>query len=215
MIQTPQCRPGGLSRVRGQGITLIELMISLVIGLIVLGAVIALFVAFNKSSLDLHRAIRLEQEIRTTVDFMARDIRRIGHVQGLYAHIGTPDFCDAGYFDCELTPPASTFNASGSRLEYRYDANGDGLAEAYAFDLDAGQLIYEINGTGWPLNDLVTTRYTSLQFNETTRDVALSDGAQLRIRQITIAVTAEIPGDPSITRRIVETVRIRNDEFVR
>lgn len=214
-IPVSPCWRGRQRQVRG--LTLIELMIGLVIGMIVLGAVIALFIAFNKSSFDLHRSIRLEQDVRAAVDFIARDLRRAGHVHGAQNRIGQAGFCDAGYFDCSVDPPAAIFEVDGSEIRYGYDSTGDGVVERYGFELVDGALLYTVgdDASGWPLHDPAAVRFTELVFEDDARFVALSGTAGINIREIKISVTAQVATDPAVTRTVVETVRIRNNEFVR
>ena len=67
-------RTPGSTRVRG--FSLIELMVALVVGLIVIGAVLALIVAIMKSNRETLQATRLNQELRATMAVVAADIRR-------------------------------------------------------------------------------------------------------------------------------------------
>src|SRR5664279_3838021 len=71
-----------------RGFTLIELMISIVIGLIILAAVLGMFVSMIKSDSDNLKAIRLNHELRAAMSLITRDIRRAG-VDGLSATRGT------------------------------------------------------------------------------------------------------------------------------
>ena len=61
-----------------RGFTLIELMISIVIGLIILTAVIGMFVTMIKADNDYLKSIRLNQELRSSMSLITRNIRRAG-----------------------------------------------------------------------------------------------------------------------------------------
>lgn len=65
-------------RGRQIGLTLIELMIGIVVGSIVLGAVIAVYASTIRGSNTALRTARLNQELRSTMDLMVREIRRAG-----------------------------------------------------------------------------------------------------------------------------------------
>lgn len=58
------------------GFSLVELMVALVVGLIVIGAVLALIAAIMKSNRETLQATRLNQELRATMAVIAGDLRR-------------------------------------------------------------------------------------------------------------------------------------------
>jgi prepilin-type N-terminal cleavage/methylation domain-containing protein len=63
-------------RARTQGFSLVELMVALVVGLIVVGAVLALVVSIMKSNRQTLQSTRLNQELRATMAVIANDLRR-------------------------------------------------------------------------------------------------------------------------------------------
>ena len=63
------------------GFSLIELMVSLVAGMIVAGAVLAFTVSTVQSSAEYVTATRLTQDLRSTIDFVSRELRRAGYDQ--------------------------------------------------------------------------------------------------------------------------------------
>jgi prepilin peptidase dependent protein B len=64
------------------GFTLVELMVGIVVGLIVIGGAIAVFVTTLVGSTNTIREARLNQEMRVAMDFMVEDIRRAGFWSG-------------------------------------------------------------------------------------------------------------------------------------
>lgn len=66
------------SRPRSAGFSLVELMVSLVAGLIVSGAVLTFTVVSLRSSSEFVSATRLTQELRAAMDFTGRELRRAG-----------------------------------------------------------------------------------------------------------------------------------------
>jgi prepilin-type N-terminal cleavage/methylation domain-containing protein len=65
---------------RAAGFSLVELMVAMVIGLIVIGAVIALVLSMMRANNQTIGATRLTQELRATAALMANDLRRAGGV---------------------------------------------------------------------------------------------------------------------------------------
>ena len=60
------------------GLTLIELMISIVIGLFLVGGVLSIFVSTNQTSKLNDNLMRVQENARSAFDLMARDIREAG-----------------------------------------------------------------------------------------------------------------------------------------
>lgn len=70
-----------LNIVRKQlGVTLVELLIGMLLGLLVAGAGMGLFLTSLKGQTDNIRLSRLNQDMRALMDIMVRDIRRAGFV---------------------------------------------------------------------------------------------------------------------------------------
>ena len=70
------------------GVTLVELMIAMVVGLMVIGAAIALVVSLMKSNNDSIRSIRLSQEMRAMADIATMEIRRARSLVDPLANVG-------------------------------------------------------------------------------------------------------------------------------
>ena len=63
---------------RQRGLTLIELMVSLVLGLVLIGGVLNIFVSNRETFRVTENLTRMQENARTGFDFMARDIREAG-----------------------------------------------------------------------------------------------------------------------------------------
>jgi Tfp pilus assembly protein PilW len=63
-------------RARAGGFSLVELMVALVVGLFVVGAVLALVLAIMKSNRQTLQSTRLNQELRATMGVVINDLRR-------------------------------------------------------------------------------------------------------------------------------------------
>lgn len=60
------------------GLTLVELMISIVIGLVLVGGVLSIFVSTNQTARLNDNLMRVQENVRNAFDVMARDIREAG-----------------------------------------------------------------------------------------------------------------------------------------
>jgi len=202
------------------GLTLIELMIAMVIGLIVTAAVIGLFVSVFASTNANLNEIRLNQELRAVMSLMTRDIRRTGY-NGTSATNST-----VNPFSSEASPASANdtkLAIAGSTVNFSYDADGDGV-------LDNGEVFgYRLSGTevqfcqsagttfatcAWSaLTDSSIVGVTALSFIENTVVENAGTTAETDVRQITIVLIGQWVNDTAFTRTITETVKLRNEHF--
>ena len=131
-----------------QGFSLVELMVSLVAGLIVIGAVGAFTVSSLQSNAEYIQATRLTQELRNTMDFASRELRRAGYdekaIELLLKTVTIPSpfvpiFAPNAYL-CYGTNPAATPTPStvtcGASVAFR--GSLDNTCIIYAYDRGAG-----------------------------------------------------------------------------
>jgi type IV pilus assembly protein PilW len=108
------------------GFTLIEIMIALLLGLIVLGATINIYVTTVGSSASLIKSTRLNHDLESVMTLMINDIKRSGYWGGatIGANSGVNPFTAA-------TPPGATTDIQipvNTCILYSYDADTDGPA---------------------------------------------------------------------------------------
>jgi prepilin-type N-terminal cleavage/methylation domain-containing protein len=116
-------------RITSRGFSLIELMIALAIGLVVVGAVLAFTLSSVTTNSEYIQSTRLSQELRNSMDFVSRELRRAGYDQNNAVYTAR---------STATSPVISPFG----RIFATTDANGDGTANdscvIYAYDRDAG-----------------------------------------------------------------------------
>lgn len=95
-----------LMGLRQAGFSLVELMVALVAGLIVSGAVIAFIGATIEANNETLRAVRLSQELRSLAEVISREVKRARSVADPFQNIGSG--CDANG-----TTAATTDDCSG------------------------------------------------------------------------------------------------------
>ncbi len=177
------------------GFSLVEMMISITVGLVVLAGVMTMFVHNVKAGGDAMKMARLNQELQAVMSIMTRDIRRAGYWGNASSAIGSatpntnPFTLDApGNYAGELTNTCITFS---------YDMDGDGnvdvgssgtspannASERLGFRLRSGAVEAREGGAsctdgGWEdLTDTVNTEITGLTFTPTTKSVDLDGPA--------------------------------------
>ncbi|MDP3877247.1 MAG: prepilin-type N-terminal cleavage/methylation domain-containing protein [Methylobacter sp.] len=120
------------------GVTLIEIMISLLIGLIVISATIGIYVTAIRGSTDTLRSARLNYDLDSAMQLMMNDIRRAGYWGGAVAGANS----QINPFTAATTnAQILTVNTTNDCILYTYDANGSGVLTPAVFtdDVDANE----------------------------------------------------------------------------
>ena len=167
------------------GFTLVELMVSMAIGLAVLAAIAGTFTAQTRQNSAEEQIGQMQQNVRGALDLMIREIQMAGYKPA------------GGSFNGIQTSTATTL-----RIKLDLDSSGvetDGTTDdiSYSFDSSTGLITRTLNNTssGATLADNVTAfSFTYLDANgsSTTTNTA--------VRRITISITARTDKpDPSYT----------------
>lgn len=206
------------------GFTLVELLVSVLIGLIILGAVLGIFVSMIKSDNENLKSIRLNQELRAAMSLMTRDIRRAGANRNAATNAATlpptNPFSSTSTANTATTATRLVISGGGNTISYSYDEASDGTTELYGFRLNTTTDTERVEqckgstsvsagcGTWQPVTDESLVRITGLTFTDTT-----VVEAGINVRQIRISLSGVLRRDTTVSRTITETVKIRNDEF--
>lgn len=186
------------------GFSLVELMVACALGLVVIGAVIALVLSIIRSNNQTIQTTRLTQELRATAAVIAADIKRARGVNDplTAAKQGNP-FATIS-LDGVANPADGTV---GSCLSYGYDgASGGGF---HVIRLDNGKVsLGEANSAAAASCTLAGQRLSSGQVTINTLSFTVTG------RQVTINLTGSLQsGDPavaSIRRSLSQTVFVRS-----
>jgi prepilin peptidase dependent protein B len=132
---------------RQKGITLIELLVSMLLGIVVVGGVTTAYVAISSSASNTLTQNKLTQQLASIMTLMTRDVRRAG-----FRGNQTPaDLLD---------PTTNVFNlANDTALEVHSAGNvqlavngGAGPCVLYAYDLDEDGVLDNVEISGFRLN---------------------------------------------------------------
>lgn len=183
------------------GMTLIEMMIAMLIGLLVTGAVIAIFISNVKSSSENIKMIHLNQELRTVMGFMSDEIKRSGY---------SADATVASFIDYFNT-------ATANCVLYSYDVNGDGVQttnEKFGFRLNGNTIQWGSNvvcGANANWQNLTSPNIANITvFSIVPTDLP---AGTIIIKQLVITMTGVTTLNPgTASRTITETIRVRNED---
>jgi len=214
--------PLGADRRRGaRGVSLVELMVGVAVGLVVTAFATTMVTAQLKDQRQLTLQVQLQQDLRAVADLVARDLRRAGSwaeaAQQLPA-LGAqrnPHVETAG-----LVPGQPV-----SQVRYTYQALADEGHAGTGIKLEAG-VVKLLLGRAWqPLNDPAVLRVTDLQLTLHTQDQPLNsycprpcppeaaDCPVLQRRWVSLRVSGEATSDPRIQRTLATTVQLPNDHL--
>jgi len=205
-----------------RGLSMIELMIGLLIGLFIAAVGSTLFVGQLRTSRVLLNEARLAQDLRTAVDLITRDLRRSGYFGG------AADTSLANPY-AAVVPGSAASDAVGVR--YSMDASeNDGVDgnEQFGFRLRAGVIELQLGAGNWQAltdaNTLTITRFDITPDLQTIslaafcpRACAAGDAAcppHQQVLSYSVDVSARLVGDAAVNRSLRSTVRLRNDALV-
>jgi type IV pilus assembly protein PilW len=190
-----------------KGLTLIELMIAMVIGLLVVGVTITLFVTNVRSATENARMTRLNQELRMTMGFISDELKRAGYS----ADPANSDFI-------------SEFRAVTNCIRYAYDENGNGIREVterFGFELDTSTIRWgrsvttnDCSDGNWEsITNANTSTITAFTVTTPEADTAITTPSGLDILQFDVVITGQIDlNSGTASRTISETIRVRNED---
>ena len=210
-----------------KGFSLIELMISLTIGLVVIAGIISLFSNSVKSSANIVADAKLNEDLSSILDFISREVKRAGYDGSASSNANT----NFGIDDSEST---------SSCLIYTYDMNGNGTVdsnEKNGIRLNSGSVLFKQNTTkcssisNGAINDPNTIFISALTFTSNKLCInvnknndcnpssasysAPSAGDQLVWRrEVTISLSGYFTKNSGYVRTVSNTVQVGNDILV-
>lgn len=199
---------------RQQGLSLIELMITISLGLLLMAALTTVFsntLGVNSRSLQLSQ---LQEESTAVMELMVSDLRRTGYRGDSAELLIDPDNASTDFND-SIVVSEYAGEAANSCIEFRYDENQDGTfngaPEAFGYRIREGQVqrrqsAAACNSGGWQtLTSADMVQVDSLQFLLTERMLV-----DVNEQIVTIEMSVSVPSDNTLTREFSTEVVIRN-----
>lgn len=201
-------------RLQQQGLSLIELMITMALGLLMMAALTSVFantIGVNSRSLQLSQ---LQEESTAVLELMVSDLRRAGFRANAHLLVVAPATANTEFND-SLVISNHPDEALLSCVLFRYDANQngsfDGTAELFGYRLRSGQIqrrqdAADCASSGWQAltsADMVAVEALSFTLTERTTGALLE-------QIVTVALTTANPADETLQRELATEVVIRN-----
>ncbi|MGL5226377.1 MAG: PilW family protein [Aeromonas sp.] len=215
-------------RLNAKGFSLVELMVAMVAGLLLVAAVSSLFVTILRANSTAMKVSRLNQELQSITDMMARDIQRAGYD----ASAATATRLVSG-----ATPSAFYFNGStdlldetppGSKLyrciRVRYDNDANGVLDNPDASSSSSQnesRVYSYSSEGVKLATGASAACDSGSFLSTDNTIEITEltyslqpSSQVSgARAITLNISGRDKGNTALTLNLQRDIKLRNDGY--
>jgi prepilin peptidase dependent protein B len=210
---------------RQRGLSLVELMVGIAVGLFVVAAASMLAVTQLNENRRLLLETQVQQDLRAAMDIVTRELRRSGHWQAAQTGVWTPvDGATANpYTEVALAgdPPAEvTFGY----MRRPGEAGRVGDPTYFGFKWEGGVLKTRLAAGGWQeLTDPATLRITAFTITAVDTEPQVvacprlcADNTddcwpRVRVREYEVDVTGQAVFDAAVQRSLRSTVRLRND----
>jgi prepilin peptidase dependent protein B len=207
-------------RARQMGLSLVETMVGLTVGLFIVGGALKLFVDNLDSNRRLLVETRVNQDLRAAADLIARDLRRAGYwvsaASGVWQSAASA-----------VTPNPRATITTGGEIVYEYDKDSTEVYNA-GFRLLDGKIQLRTAASTWQdVTDPSAMTVTQLGVTPVSRIIDLLPRCEvttcpagsttcpptLTIRQFNLTLQGRAVTDARVVRQIEETIRVRNDQF--
>lgn len=206
----------GNNRHRQRGISLIETLVAMALGLLVLTGLLQLIHQLVEGNTTTIKVTRLAQDTRTVMDIIIQDLRRAGSFPEATRDLGDPnrflqDQPAAPLIDGEPIQSGK----SGSSISYAYsDADGKLTQAKFLLDTKSGTVQMHTGTASAPetITDAAFMTVSMLTFTPTS--VTTQAGAlRSQLSVIEVRINARLKLDPSTERQLVDRVVLRNETF--
>jgi prepilin peptidase dependent protein B len=214
---------------RQHGLSLVELMVGLTIGLFVVAATLGVSAINLRENRKLLLEARLTQDLRTASDLITRDLRHAGYWAAAEQGVAVTAAAVTANPYAAMWPASDSsdtisFNYSREAVENNAVDSNDQIG----YRLRAGVVEVHVGSGGWQaLTDSATFNVTEFGITSKVESIDLSgfcsracpsgnSGCLPRqeVRTLVVALGGHLVGDASVSRRLLSDVRVRNDTLV-
>jgi prepilin peptidase dependent protein B len=222
------------------GVSLIELMVGMAVGLVIVGGAVLLFTSNVVNGRKILVETRVNQNLRSAADLIVRDLRRAGYwanaINGVIATgTGTATMANA------YRPVSATCGVANSQITYGYATDSNNAldtAEQFGFRLNNGAIEMKVDGapTWQPVTDADVMTVTKFQCTETKTAIAAGSACSrgcnttpptspaapttacpnppaITVTRYEIVMEATARSDAAVKRTLKESVLLRNDQL--
>jgi type IV pilus assembly protein PilW len=226
-------RKGHRPAARQRGLSVIELLVGVAVGLFLVTGAISLFFTNMSTSRRTLADARVEQDLRVIGDLITRDLRRAGYwgnsINGTIA-VGTGSATTPNPYSAA----SATASTSSGQVTYEFsrDATENDTLDAnesfgFRFNSTNGTMEMQTSSGTWqPLNDPNFVRITSFSLTDnspstislgyrcpTTCSAGTPNCPTVAVRRYDMVINAQSALDSTVVRSLETRVRLRNDQM--
>lgn len=201
------------SRRTEQGISLLETLIAMALGLMVMAGILQFVSRLVEGNTTTLKVTRLEQDVRTLMDIMLHDVRRSGSFPEAAFDLGEPiNFVQNQPAAPMIDGQPLRDGQSGSSITYAYrESDGKLVSGRFAHEAKAGTVLMHTGTASAPetISDPAFMTVTQLEFHAS---LAQASAGHLTIAMpaIQIRIVGRLKSDPSIERVLIDRITWRN-----
>ncbi|MDP5293028.1 prepilin-type N-terminal cleavage/methylation domain-containing protein [Oceanimonas sp. CHS3-5] len=211
---------------RQQGMTLVEMLVSLVAGLLVVAGALSLFSSVIVSGNTTLMLSRLNQDVQSATDIMVRDIQRAGYhpsaAQGMNGDASAASAAEALVFSTTSDLHTSTGASAPDCIRVKYQDDGESpvatVVRVYSYDSSSKRLevkndasvsasLSTLCGTG---NALMAEQEISV---DDLRFELVSGSSATGMRTIRLSLSASHVNRPALSVSLQREIKLRNDGY--
>jgi type IV pilus assembly protein PilW len=221
-----------------RGMTLVELMVGLAVGMIVVAGAVVMATSQIGDHKRLVLETQVQQDLRAAADMMLRDIRRAGAWASASSSVWAPSNTapiNNPYAGMQVLANGAVTAAKGDEVVYAYaDSKLNHAApavlpldaEQHGFRLRNNRLEYRLGGSYQPLTDPAVLEVKEFLVTLNSQAVQLPDYCQLpcnglancppslQVHDVQITIRGVAAHDAEVDRTVSLRARVRNDEVV-
>lgn len=210
---------------RQRGLSIVEVLVGIAVGLILITGVLSLFATNLTNSRRLLTEARVNQDLRVAADLIARDLRRAAYWQN--AITGTTV---TGGLSTPIRNPyqAVAVDVAASQIDYTFsrdttENNAIDTAEQFGFRLNSGALQMKVANVWQTVTDPNVMTILSLAIDNTIPPVNIDARAScavtctgggcpvVTLRHYRLTLVGRSATDANVVRQLVSHVKVRND----
>lgn len=237
-----RCHSAGALRFGQRGLSMVELLVGIAVGLLVVAAAAMLAATQLGNNRRMLLEVQVQQDLRAAMDTVSRDVRRSGARLVPSAFVWTPAAAGTLFTPTPPTPlmeVATPSSGTDTQIIYRYQRNDFQLSNSIlGFKLDSGRIQFlMMNIGGW--QDLTDTKAVSItgftvaanhedeptpaapSLEQKIPCPSLCQPANdtscwpvVKVRRFTVTTAGTAVSDPAVKRSLRAVIRPRNDQLV-
>jgi prepilin-type N-terminal cleavage/methylation domain-containing protein len=212
-----------------RGLSLVELMVGIAIGLFIVAAASLVVSSQLNDNRRLLLELQLQQDLRATADIVTRELRRAGGSGIAERGVVNPALVggETAVANAYLALRVNSVVGSVNSVEYKYKRSNDEEGPfGYRLDSDGVVRARLTSSSGWQdlsdINTLVVDTFAIIETDSAPvvlpcpKDCPVGTGdacwPTVTVREFNVTISGRAPSDAAIRRSVTTQVRLRNDQ---